>query len=174
MIDAINRLTRRVLGVVGIGRITTGSDTGNVQMAQVRLGNNEIHDNTPRLGEFGFASMPPNGADVVVLFVGGDRSNGVIIATGDIATRMKNLQPGESALYDSQGKHVYLEASQIEIDAKNQPVNIINGGAVTVNGTAINLVGGGGTPIGIVNGNCVCAFTGAPHPQISDTIKGTL
>jgi phage gp45-like len=45
---------------------------------------------------------------------------------------MKNLAPGESALYSADGKHVYLKNGQIEIDAKNQPVNIINASAVTI------------------------------------------
>jgi phage baseplate assembly protein V len=129
---AIERIGRRILTMIGRGRKTTGDDSGNVQMLQVKLGADEVRDKTPRLAEFGFASMPPDGADLVVLFIGGDRSNGVIIASGDIATRMKNLQPGESALYDSLGKHVYLKADQIEIDANNQPVNVINATTVTV------------------------------------------
>ncbi len=194
---ALERIGRRVMTTIGRGRKTTGDDAGNVQTLQVKLGQNEIRDNTPRLAEFGFTSMPPDGADLVVLFIGGDRSNGVIIASGDIATRMKNLQPGESALYDSLGKHVYLKADQIEIDAKNQPVNIINATTVTIDASSdvtvncggnllANVTGsatveankiylkGGGADVGIVQGACVCAFTGAPHPQISSTVTGTL
>ena len=45
-------------------------------------------------------------------------------------------------------------------------------GSATVNANKIKLKGGG-SDIGIVQGNCVCAFTGAPHPQISATVTGT-
>lgn len=197
VMGVLERIGRRIMTTIGQGRKTTGDDSGNVQLLQVKLGQNELRDNTPRLAEFGFTSMPPDGADLVVLFVGGDRSNGVIIASGDISTRLKNLKPGESALYDSIGKHIHLKADQIEVDAKSQPVNIVNAttvtinasgdvalncggnltatvtGGVTVNGANIKLKGGGGADRGIVQGNCVCAFTGAPHPQISATVTGT-
>lgn len=149
---AIERIGRRLLTLVGRGRKTSGVDSGNVQMLQVKLGDNELRDNTPRLAEFGFTSMPPNGADLLVLFIGGDRSNGVIVATGDIATRMKNLQPGESAIYDSLGKHVYLKADQIEISAANQPINVINATTVTVNASNSVTIN---TPTSTVNGSAI-------------------
>jgi phage baseplate assembly protein V len=147
---ALDRIGRRVMTIVAGGRKTTGRDDGNVQLLQARLGEAEVRDDLPRLAEFGFASMPPDGSDLVVLFVGGDRSNGVVIASGHIATRMKNLQPGESALYDSLGKHVYLKADQIEIDAKGQPVNVINASQVNVtsSGPVVVTAGGGAKIIG--------------------------
>ena len=147
---ALGRLGRRLLNMVGRGRKTTGNDSGNVQMLQVRLGENEIRDNTPRLAEFGFTSMPPDGSDMVVLCIGGDRSNAVIIATGHIETRMKNLQPGESALYDAVGKFIYLKHDQIEINAGGQPVNIINSSTVTVDASGSVTVN---APTTTVNGN---------------------
>ncbi len=48
------------------------------------------------------------------------------------------------------------------------------GGKATVNAAGIDLNGGGGSDMGVVQGACVCAFTGAPHPQISSTVTGTL
>jgi phage baseplate assembly protein V len=154
---AIERIGRRILTMIGRGRKTTGDDSGNVQMLQVKLGADEVRDKTPRLAEFGLASMPPDGADLVVLFIGGDRSNGVIIASGDIATRMKNLQPGESALYDSLGKHVYLKVDQIEIDANNQPVNVINATTVTVGASGNVTVNCGGNLTANVTGTATIA-----------------
>lgn len=47
-------------------------------------------------------------------------------------------------------------------------------GATTINAAGIGLKGSGGAMKGIVQGDCVCAFTGAPHPQISATVSGTL
>jgi phage baseplate assembly protein V len=153
--SALERIGRRVITAIAVGRKTTGRDDGNVQYLQARLGADEIRDDLPRLAEFGFTSMPPDGSDLVVLYVGGDRSNGVVIASGHIATRMTNLAPGESALYDALGKHVYLKKDGLEIDAKGQPVTIVNasditatasgnltfniGGTVTVNAAAVQI-----------------------------------
>lgn len=47
-------------------------------------------------------------------------------------------------------------------------------GATAVNAAGIGLKGSGAATRGIVQGDCVCAFTGAPHPQISATVGGTL
>jgi phage baseplate assembly protein V len=164
---ALDRIGRRVMTLVGGGRKTTGRDDGNVQLLQARLGEAEVRDNLPRLAEFGFTSMPPDGSDMVVLFVGGDRSNGVVIATGHIATRMKNLAPGESALYDSLGKHVYLKADRIEVDAKGQLVNVINASDVNVNASGTVTVNAAGVVI-----NCDVTVNGNVHASGDVTAAG--
>jgi hypothetical protein len=38
----------------------------------------------------------------------------------------------------------------------------------------IDLDGGSGSPAGVVQGKCTCAYTGAPHPHISATVKASL
>jgi hypothetical protein len=53
-------------------------------------------------------------------------------------------------------------------------VNVTSTGKTTVTASEVDLVGGGGTQKGIVQADCMCAFTGAPHPMISATVKGTL
>jgi phage gp45-like len=50
------------------------------------------------------------GTDAVAVFASGDRSNGVIIATGNQKYRLRNLKPGEVALYDNAGNIVKLAA----------------------------------------------------------------
>jgi phage baseplate assembly protein V len=134
---AISRLWRRVQLFVGRGRITLSNDAGNVQMLQVRLGTQELRDSTPRLGEFGHASRPPAGSDVVAVFVAGDRSNGVVIATGHQASRPRDMLEGESQLYDLWGRSVYLtKDGGIVIEAQGTPVTVNNATTVTVNASA--------------------------------------
>jgi phage baseplate assembly protein V len=164
---ALDRIGRRVMTMVAGGRKTTGRDDGNVQLLQARLGEAEVRDDLPRLAEFGFASMPPDGSDLVVLFVGGDRSNGVVIASGHIATRMRNLQPGESALYHADGKHVYLKADRIEVDAKGQLVNVINASDVNVTASGTVTVNAAGVTI-----NCDVAVNGSVHASGDVTAAG--
>jgi phage baseplate assembly protein V len=134
MIDAIQRLHQRILHAIGRGRVTTGNDTGSVQTQQIKLGADEIKDDVPRLAEFGFTSMPPVGSDAVLVFIGGDRSNGAIVATGHQASRPKGLKAGEAMIYTQDGKSIYLTAdSGIVVDAKGQAVVVNEATNVTIN-----------------------------------------
>ncbi|MDR3438945.1 phage baseplate assembly protein V [Telmatospirillum sp.] len=151
--DALRRFGRRMLLTVGRGRVTAANDAGNVQSLQIRLGANEVRDKTPRLVEFGLASMPPIGTDVVLLFVGGDRSDGVVIATGDQATRFKNMSSGEAALYDALGKYVHLSKDGIVVEAKDQPVTVNNATTVTVNASSDVTVNAGGNAAVVAKGS---------------------
>lgn len=153
MINSIERMYQRLLHVVGRGRITTGNDGGSVQVQQVKLGLDEIKDNVARLAEFGFTSMPPIGSDVVLLFIGGDRSNGAIVATGHQASRPKGLLSGEAMIYSQDGKSVYLTAAGgIIVEAKGQAVTVNNSTTVTINAaTKIRMV----TPVLEVTGDII-------------------
>src|SRR5471032_3668566 len=121
---AIERLYRRVMLVVWRGRIKTGSDTEAVQQQQVRLGPFETFDNIPRLSEYGFNSMPPPDSDAVLIFVGGNRVDGVIIATGNQTYRMRSLNPGEVSISDNLGQSVYLTQAGIVINGAGLPMLI--------------------------------------------------
>lgn len=135
MLEAIERLYRRLMLLIGIGKITTGNDGGVVQRLQVQLGADEVHDNLPRLAEFGFTSMPPPGSDAVLAFLQGNRSSGIVIATGNQTFRLKNLATGEVALYDAFGKYVKLSQTGIVVEAAGQSVTVNDASTVTVNAT---------------------------------------
>ncbi|PWC74061.1 phage baseplate assembly protein V [Azospirillum sp. TSH64] len=124
MMGMAERLYTRLLMTIGRGRVTTVNDAGNVQMLQVRLGQDEVRDTTPRLAEYGLTSVPPVGTDVVVIFVGGDRSAGVAVATGNQAARPKGLKGGEVALHDDQGQIIHITRAGITIRGAGKPVTI--------------------------------------------------
>jgi phage baseplate assembly protein V len=133
MLNAIERLWRRIQLVVGRGRIKTSNDAGNVQMIQVQLGADEIRDNTPRLAEYGFTSNPLPDADAVIIFAAGDRSNGVIIATGDQRYRLRNLAPGEVALYSDEGDYVRFQ--------RGRKIKIVAGTSVEIDTPLLKVSG---------------------------------
>lgn len=134
MPDALERLYRRILMAIGRGRITLVDDSGKVQLTQVKLGADEVRDAMPRLAEFGFTSNPPTGADAVAVFLSGDRSNGVIIATGHQAYRLSGLASGDSAQFDSRGQHIWLTPGGIVIDGAGLPMTINNVPTITQHG----------------------------------------
>lgn len=124
MMGMAERLYSRLQMVVGRGRVTTSDDSGNVQTLQVRLGQDEVRDDTPRLAEYGLTSVPPVGTDAIVIFIGGDRSTGVAVATGNQAARPKGLAVGEVAIYDDQGQMVHITRAGITIKGAGMPVTI--------------------------------------------------
>lgn len=139
--DAVSALWRRLLLVIGRGRLTALDDSGAVQKVQVKLGADEIIDGVPRLAEYGFQSMPPAGSDAVLLFIAGERTNGVVVACGSQTYRMRGLADGEVAISDDKGQSVYLSAAGIRIDGGGLPIAISNATKVTVDAPAVEMTG---------------------------------
>lgn len=149
----IERVARRVLLSLARALVTTVNDSGGVQMMQVKLNALETRDNTPRVAEFGMTSNPPVNSDAFVVFLGGDRSNGVVLGTVHQPSRPKNLASGETMIYSQDGKQIYLTASGgIVVDAKNQAVTVNNATTVTINAaTKVRMV----TPLLEVTGDII-------------------
>lgn len=147
------RVARRVLLSLARALVTTVNDSGGVQMMQVKLNALETRDNTPRVAEFGLTSNPPVNSDAFVVFLGGDRSNGVVLGTVHQPSRPKNLASGETMIYSQDGKSIYLTASGgIVVDAKNQAVTVNNATTVTINAaTKVRMV----TPLLEVTGDII-------------------
>lgn len=142
MNDSIERIWRRVLLIVGVGRVTAvESDDAGAQSLQVQLGALETKSNTPRLSEYGFNSNPPVGSDAVVLFVAGERTNGIVVACGNQTYRMRGLASGEVALSDDKGQSVYLSADGIRINGGGLPMVITNTTAVRIEAPSVEMTG---------------------------------
>lgn len=134
MTGVMERLWRRVQLMSSWGRVTFSDDSRSAQLLQVKLNDSETRDDTPRIAEFGLTSRPPEGSDVLVVFLGGDRSKGVVVATAHQASRPKGLLVGETMLYDLWGKSVYLtKDGGIVVEAKGAPVTVNNATTVTIN-----------------------------------------
>ena len=123
-----------MLLVIGRGRVSAPvDDSGAVQRMQVQVNELETIDGLKRVAEFGLTSVPPLGSDVSFVFIGGDRSNGMVVATNHQASRPKGLLPGETMIYTQDGKQIYLTASGcIKVAANGQAVEIDNATTVTI------------------------------------------
>lgn len=104
---AIMRLMSQVRNLVSVGHIRLVDDSGEQQLVQVNINRGgpdeleEVIDDVPRMAHYGFAYCPPDGSEVVVLHIGGNRTAGIAIATGYREARPRDLQPGEAMLFNS-------------------------------------------------------------------------
>lgn len=115
MMQNLSALWRRVSAMVGRGRVSLVDDTKAVQRVQVQFGGKDVHDDLPDISHYGLHSNPPIGTDAVALFINGERTAGVVIATNNQTYRLKGLASGEVALADDKGQVVYLSATGIRI-----------------------------------------------------------
>lgn len=128
----LDRVTRRILTMIGVARVTSFNDGGSVQKLQVKVNDLETIDNLVHALQFGFTSGPPDGTDVAIVFIGGDRSNGVVVACNHQESRPTNLKAGESMIYSQDGKRIYLTAGGgIIVNANGQAVQVDDASDVT-------------------------------------------
>lgn len=130
----LRQLGRRVAMMIGLGKITGYGDAGGIQKLQYQTPL-EVRGDTPRMAEFGFSSGLPVGTDVVLAYLGGDRSSAVIVASNNQQYRISGLKSGETLIYNQWGIFVKLTENGIEVEAKGKPVTVANASTVTVTAT---------------------------------------
>ncbi|PZW65268.1 phage baseplate assembly protein V [Pseudomonas sp. URMO17WK12:I1] len=79
-----------------------------MQTLQVRLFAGEIKDGVEHFEPYGFTARPHEGAEGIALFLG-DRSHGVVVCVADRRFRLKELEPGEVALYTDEGDRFHFK-----------------------------------------------------------------
>ncbi|MBI3677399.1 MAG: phage baseplate assembly protein [Proteobacteria bacterium] len=163
-----------------IRAIITRVTNGKIQRADAE-GDNREFTNKESWGHYGFASNPLKGSEAIIISAG-NWLKSLVVATEDRRYRPA-LQPGEVCIYTDEGDMIKIKRGrQIEITGGNKvtvtTMNLVANctGTATISAAGgITLDGAGnGTTKGIVTADCVCAFTGAPHPHGSATIKGSV
>ncbi len=116
------------------GNIVSVDDSKLMQTVTFRGLTNELLT-AERFQTYGHTSVPKapddeagaKAAEVVVGFIGGDRSHQVVVAVDDRRYRMKNLQPGEQANHDDQGQNVHIARDGINHTAKQHVMSATEG-----------------------------------------------
>lgn len=110
MSRASNLVARAIPRVVG--------DGASRQSVQLEVTKGELIDDVPRMQNYGFTGVPPvGGSDAVVIFLGGDRNEPIIIAMENRQFRIAGLESGEVAVYDDLGNVIKLGRDQVDITA---------------------------------------------------------
>ena len=118
-------LKRRVLLMVGRAVLTAVKDSTKTQGLQIKLFDGEVRDDVERFQNYGLTSVPEEGAEALVLFLGGNRDHGVVVAVEDRRYRPKGLKPGEVCVYHKNGDKILLKDGN-EIEATTQKFTIIS------------------------------------------------
>lgn len=103
--------------MIARGTVALASAGAMLQTLQMRLTAGEVKDDLEHFEPYGYTSHPLPGAEGVALFLGGDRSHGVVVCVADRRFRLKELQPGEVALYTDEGDtFVFKRGRVVELD----------------------------------------------------------
>lgn len=105
------------------------------------------YTNVRRLESHGFASVPPKGAQGLVISPNGNPDEAYLIGVEHHEKRPAGLPLGGTAIYDHNGNIIKLVGPDVVMDFKSHTINL-SGGSWTITGTNITLVG----PVQI-NGN---------------------
>lgn len=111
----------RIRNMISRGVVEASDDTKKIQQLKGSLFSEEIATELQRLQEYGFTSVPLKGAEMLVVFLGGNRDNPAVISVFDKRHRSKNgLEEGEVAIYHHAGNFIHLKNDgTIEITASD-------------------------------------------------------
>ena len=121
MIQAITKLLAplrtRIANLVARAVVRLVTDSTGLQVVQLEVLDGETREGCERFQSYGFSSVPLDGAEAVVLFVGGRRDHGLVVAVDDRRHRKKDLEAGEVAIYHHGGSYILLrDDGSIEIE----------------------------------------------------------
>lgn len=138
-------MIHRILSMLRLGRVTIVDDSGPVRRLQIEEGDypggKRVIDKVPHVQEFGFASVPPIGSEVMLAAPCGDRSQTVAVGTNHQPSRLRDQQPGDSGIYDVRGAKVQLTAAGLLIDCAGLPAVIQNASTVTIDAPMVHVTG---------------------------------
>jgi len=141
----MDALGGRIRMMVSRAIVRVFNDALKIQGVQVELLDGEAQDDVERFQNYGMTSRPKDGAEAIVLCVGGLRSHAIAIVVDDRRFRLTGLEEGEVALYDDLGQVVHLKRDGIRIYS---PAKVtVEAPEVTVVSDNVNLGGAGGARV---------------------------
>jgi phage baseplate assembly protein V len=134
-------LQRRVMLAIGRGTLGPVNDADGLQRSQVTLLAGEVRDNVERLQQYGISAVPLDGADVLVVCVGGNRDHPVIIGVDDRRHRPTGLQPGDVCIYSYQTGHKILLKADRKIEIECDEISIKADTKITLEAPLVQVTG---------------------------------
>lgn len=118
----LRQLGQRIMMAFARGVLKMSTDAGTRQQIQIELLEGELRDQIEVMQFYGIYSRPLPGADYAVSFIGGNREQGIAIASADRRYHLKLLE-GEVALADDLGNVIRLGRDAMTVNSVG-PLNI--------------------------------------------------
>lgn len=138
------RIRRKLAGIRQAfrGVVTLVNAAGAVQLVQGEGLSGEKLQGMEYFQHFGFTSNMPEGTMFVTIPLGGKTVHCVIVASEHADHRLKDLNPGESGLYNAYSMKVTLTKSGMIIDGGGKDLNIVNTPHIIADTTKFSITGG--------------------------------
>ncbi len=127
----IEPLKRRVFMMLARGVVRAIDDANGLQRMQIECLRGELLDSVERFQDYGFTSVPLEGAEMLAGFLNGNRDHGIIVRVDDRRYRLNGLAGGEVAIYTDEGDKVHFKRGRI-IDVSTDTLNISADTAVNI------------------------------------------
>jgi phage baseplate assembly protein V len=118
----LNGLARRIRMLVARGVVSLVNDALKVRQVQVMVLGDAV--NAQQFQEYGFTSVPLQGAEGVVASMSGVASHLILLATEDGRYRPNNLQPGQVALYTDEGDQIIFQRGRVIAITAGSALNV--------------------------------------------------
>lgn len=86
----------------------SSNESGEIQTIQIEGVADEVLEEVQNLGVYGLTSAIPQGSEVIVGFIGGNRDLPFVLAVGNSLSRPKDLKEGEVILYSKYDNSILL------------------------------------------------------------------
>jgi len=110
-----------------------------------------------------------------MLAMNGNVDNRAAIPTS--MSRRASLAPGEVTFYSplTRSAVTFKANGNVEVLSIAEVIVSAAGKVLLEAGATVEIKGAKGAPVkGIVQGDCICAYTGQPHPMVSSNVKGSV
>jgi phage baseplate assembly protein V len=116
-------IRNRVMMLIARGVVESLKDDTGLQTIKLKLLAGENRDGIERFQNYGFTSVPLPDSEAVVIFQGGNREAGLVIAIDDRNYRLKGLDEGEVAIYTDEGDKIHIKrGGELLIEAATKTV----------------------------------------------------
>jgi len=102
-------IKRRILMMLARSVVLDSNDSKKVQQLKLKILSGEIRDNIESFQNYGVTSRPPDGAEALIVFIGGNRDHGICVGVNDRESRLKDLEKGEVALFTDEENYIWLK-----------------------------------------------------------------
>ena len=117
ILQAVRALSSRIATLINAGTVTAVDDSKEFQTIDAKYFDSRTGLLVKHIQSYGFSSHAHVGAQALSVHLNGQPDQGLVLQVADRRYRLKNLAPGEVALYDDLGQIVKLSRTKIQISS---------------------------------------------------------